>query len=274
MSYKPPPADYYIAFVSDRDGSRDIYTMRTDGSNLRRVTDDENYETYLAWSPDATKIVYTVSIPGKSGNDIYIVDANGGVPLPLTDKDMSEGSPDWSPDGSTIAYAAADAGAISIFLINADGSDRRRLTPDSFSVTRPRWSPDGQWLAAVWEKNILAFSADGEKVAFLASSSNILRSPAWAPDWSQVAYVANHWLSQNYCIETVYLDSLWQGNIYCQDDSIDALDWSPDGTRILYTRYTDVSDLFIKEVGGQGLIQLTDAAHNGGLGRWSPIKLP
>lgn len=275
ISYKPPPPDYYIAFVSDMDGSQDIYSMRADGSNLRQVTNDDAYETFPAWSPDATRIVYTVYTEGSAEADLHIVDACGGVPEPLTDGDIVEGSSDWSPDGSTIAYSAYSAGAISIFLIGADGSNKRRLTPNSVNINSPRWSPDGQWIVARTSNDILAISADGQYVAVLASSRYSLTSPVWAQDWSRVAYVENDWTSHTNCIYTVDLDTLAQEPIHCEQDIIDTLDWSPDGTRILYSLHTlSERDLFLKDVEGPGLVQVNDAGFDADLGRFSPIKLP
>ena len=48
-----------IAFVSDRDGSFDIFVMNADGTdqtNLTRTADWE--EDHPAWSPDGSRIAY------------------------------------------------------------------------------------------------------------------------------------------------------------------------------------------------------------------------
>ena len=47
-----------IAFVSDREGNRDIYVMDTDGSNGVRLTDHSADDYSPAWSPDGSRIMF------------------------------------------------------------------------------------------------------------------------------------------------------------------------------------------------------------------------
>jgi Tol biopolymer transport system component len=45
-----------IAFASERDGNFEIYTMRADGSEQVRFTNDPSYDSQPAWSPDGSRI--------------------------------------------------------------------------------------------------------------------------------------------------------------------------------------------------------------------------
>src|SRR5919198_3817625 len=47
-----------IAFVSDRDGNDEIYSMRPDGSDVLRLTNDPGHDLQPAWSPDARQIAF------------------------------------------------------------------------------------------------------------------------------------------------------------------------------------------------------------------------
>ena len=40
-----------IAFSSDRDGDDEIYTMRSDGTDVRRLTVNDAWDGEPAWSP-------------------------------------------------------------------------------------------------------------------------------------------------------------------------------------------------------------------------------
>jgi Tol biopolymer transport system component len=47
-----------IAFVSNRGGNFDLYTMRADGSGVRRLTDDPSADVAPAWSPNGKQIAF------------------------------------------------------------------------------------------------------------------------------------------------------------------------------------------------------------------------
>src|SRR3972149_244325 len=67
-----------IAFVSQRDGNEEIYTMNADGSNVQRLTFDvvgsPKSDLSPAWSPDGTRIAFVSNRDG--GNyEIYVMNA-------------------------------------------------------------------------------------------------------------------------------------------------------------------------------------------------------
>ena len=99
-----------IAFVSNRDGDDEIFTMQADGSGLRQLT--------------------------RNGGP------RGGVPV-------LDHSPAWSPDGRHIAFVSdRDGGETEVYRMRADGSAQVRLTRTAPHVTdsTPAWSPGGGFL--------------------------------------------------------------------------------------------------------------------------------
>ena len=70
-----------IAFASNRDTgppynpyNLDIYLMNSDGSNVRRIVDDPEFDAGPHWSPDGRKILFTT---GRNGNfDVYEMSAD------------------------------------------------------------------------------------------------------------------------------------------------------------------------------------------------------
>ena len=67
-----------IAFYSNRDGNYEIYSIRPDGSDLKRLTFDPASDQTPAWSPDGTRIASSSLSDGN--RDIYVV--NDEPPLP------------------------------------------------------------------------------------------------------------------------------------------------------------------------------------------------
>ena len=51
------PTSDTIAFLSDRDGDWEIYTVQADGTGLNLVSNSPSEERNVAWSPDDTRLV-------------------------------------------------------------------------------------------------------------------------------------------------------------------------------------------------------------------------
>jgi Tol biopolymer transport system component/DNA-binding winged helix-turn-helix (wHTH) protein len=56
-----------IAFISNIDGNWEIYLMRSDGSNVIRLTRDAAEDTDPAWSPDGKRIIFSSNRTGRFG---------------------------------------------------------------------------------------------------------------------------------------------------------------------------------------------------------------
>jgi Tol biopolymer transport system component len=82
----------------------------------------------------------------NSVNQIYLMNIDvlgkGSNPSRLTGDAEAENYPSWSPDGKRLAYQR-DFDGSAIYVINLDGTGQQRLSPtQGFDVT-PSWSPDG-----------------------------------------------------------------------------------------------------------------------------------
>jgi Tol biopolymer transport system component len=106
-----------IAFVSDKEGSNQIYVMEVDGSNVTRLTNTGEDYNSPTWSPDGLKIAFVtgdkwpafnVRMPMYLSTDIYIMDCDGKNSINLTSQLATSGSiniyPAWSPDGKKLAF--------------------------------------------------------------------------------------------------------------------------------------------------------------------------
>ncbi|MEO2002729.1 MAG: hypothetical protein ABGY41_01355 [Candidatus Poribacteria bacterium] len=84
-----------IAFASDRDGPSEIYTIRADGTGLRRITATEDAHR-PRWSPDGTQIVFQRGpLFGQGVREIHVIESNGRNPQRLTDFGGRAWYPDW-----------------------------------------------------------------------------------------------------------------------------------------------------------------------------------
>jgi Tol biopolymer transport system component len=143
-----------------------LYTIRPDGSKLRKIADGADPE----WSPDGTRIAFD----GDGGIVVANADGSDARLFYAQTKYEGPGDPSWSPDGKKLVFfntpGAAGAFVAEVWTINADGTDQRRLYQSPCCVTNwaaPIWSPDGR---------MIAFAADSAGGTFVMNADgSVLR---------------------------------------------------------------------------------------------------
>lgn len=245
-----PSANGNIAFVNNRDGNSEIYSIGADGLNLTRLTNNPAEDVQPDWSPDGSKIAF---VSNRSGNnDIYIMDADGSNLTRLTTNSQPEFFPAWSPDGSKIAFQRGSLLAVDIYTINADGSGgETKLTnaPTDGSAAihhmEPTWSPDGSKIAFVKENilvrplvgQIYVMNADGTGQTQLTKGPGTeITAPDWSPDGSKIAFNRSNGTSGRNVIWDLYImDADGQNEtLLVQGDEPSGWfkhpSWAPDGS--------------------------------------------
>jgi dipeptidyl aminopeptidase/acylaminoacyl peptidase len=66
-----------IAFASDRDGDSDIYLMRADGTDLRKLTRNRASDSQPTWSPDGSRIVFVSDRDGDE--ELHVMRPTGAT---------------------------------------------------------------------------------------------------------------------------------------------------------------------------------------------------
>lgn len=102
----------------------------------------------FAVSPDAQKIVYTVSYysvqQNKSHTVLYLMDADGANPTLLTTTADNESEPAFTPDGQRITFLSGKSGSSQIWEMALDGTSRRQVSFCHKDVEGYKFSPDGK----------------------------------------------------------------------------------------------------------------------------------
>lgn len=164
----------------------DIFSIRPDGSDLRRHTRCGTICTYGSFSPDMKHLVYrkVTNTPGMNwdlsnaarNSEVFVADADGGNEVNVSNSAAFDGWPAWSPDGKIIAFASNRAGPANVghvWLVSPDGSNVRRLTEGTSGFVQPWWSSDG--------KSIYAYQVVETSEYEYGSIARIDVTPARAP---------------------------------------------------------------------------------------------
>ena len=258
-----------------------LFTIAPDGTGLRQVTHvaakDPGAENPI-WSPDGTRIAFDTK-SGK-GVNLFTVAPDGSA---LTELPLGvgafNGDPAYSPDGTQISFDQ-DPGhhkpkVHGIFIANADGSGARRLTTGIATKqaydTESQWSPDGTRIAFTRVKKfgraaIFVIRVDGTGLKRLTPWKLDAASPDWSPDGTTIVF--------NSHFDVVRGQS---ANVYSMRPDGSARTplthhhggrrqsfrpaWSPDGTRLVFARFTPARkgiDLYTMNPDGTRLTRVTN----------------
>jgi TolB protein len=206
------PPSGTIAFVSERDGNAEIYTINVDGTGLRRLTNDAGKDVNPAWSPDGRLIAFSSDRDGSM--KLYVMNADGSNVVRKTSGAGDNAA--WSSDGKRIAYTGVGREyccAIRIADASGDWSQSSAFSPDSTaSSTDPSWSPDGSRVvfASDWNvydgQQIFMMNSDGSGMRVLVKANadfsrydagELYAQPSWSPDGTKIAVVACHFAPHN-----------------------------------------------------------------------------
>ncbi|MEW6636195.1 MAG: PD40 domain-containing protein [Actinomycetota bacterium] len=270
-----------VAFVSERDGNHDIYTVASDGSNLRRLTSHPAWDQEPAFSPDGIRVAFSSYRNGY--RDIYVI-GSGGKEKNLTRNanrpdDWYTGgtSPAWSPDGRSLAFVKQGSGyeQFALFVMRADGSGQRMLRsfPTGIRLDGLGWSPDGDRIAFRSYRypeegsDIHVMNADGSGLTNLTGGLNAAAlSPSWSPDGRKIAFAARrNGRTDVYVMEA---DGSNPTNLTIDEpgDSGDPA-WSPDGESIAFVLD---GEIHLMTADGSERKPLSEGALSGSSLDWGP----
>lgn len=178
-----------IAFASSRDtdekGGRnfEIYTMRLDGSDERRLTFHPGSDNSPTWSPNGQQIAFTSDRAGQ--NHLYIMSADGGPVTRLATGGGKIDRPTWSPAPfNYIAYTAEVPGGNQVRMIDLLTNKVTTLT-EGFqgSNESPSVAPNGRHIAFVtsqWGKEQIAIIGRDGKLERRVTTTGNNRFPSWS----------------------------------------------------------------------------------------------
>jgi Tol biopolymer transport system component/imidazolonepropionase-like amidohydrolase len=197
-----------IAFISDRGGKSDIWTVTPDGKTYKKLTDLAKPPNAPSWSPDGTKITFLQDSAQRASiflaGTVEVLDVKSGKVTRVMDELFGPSQPSFSPDGVSVAVVARKP-LTSRFR---EGHNALMLAPVEGEAA-PQWvSPvEGvslgrrQWNRPAWSsKGDIVYRVDGELWVTQLDSKGALsgepkliadqgENPSWSGDGSKLIYV-------------------------------------------------------------------------------------
>lgn len=177
----------------------DIYTIRSDGSGERRLTngfaaEPRHDNVDAAWSSDGRQVVFVSNRDGDENPEIYRMAADGSGVKRLTMEEGYDEYPDWSSRGEILFSSNREGADFQLFAMDADGRRQQRLTATEDKDFDARWSPDGRAYLFTRERNgyrvmlgrIGAAEPQALTPAWFSGSE-----ATWTPDGSQLVFVSD-----------------------------------------------------------------------------------
>jgi TolB protein len=237
-------AETKIYFVSNRTGTKEIWSMDYDGQNQRQVTHLGSISISPRISPDNSRVAF--SSLGRDGWSIRMFSLELGrmVSFPSGTAGGSNLSPAWTSDGSKIAFSSARSGDSQIWVADASGGNLHKVTAIAGPNVSPVWNPrTNAQIAFVGgrtsEPQIYTMNQDGSNIQRMTDSGYAV-SPSWHPNGGLLAFSWNRKYGPGdpggqdiYVFEIATMHWL---QVTHESGSNDFPSWSPDGRHIVFQR--------------------------------------
>ncbi len=213
----PPPPDFSRGYVWAIYPSYDIFTAKTDGTDVKPLTKTSGYDAEATVSPNGKKIVFTSMRDGDL--DLYVMDVSGQNVKRLTDELGYDGGAFFSANGKQIVYRAnhpktpeqiarykkflsenlIEPTTLEIYVMNADGTNKRQITNLKAASFAPFMFPDGKRI--IFSSNVrdpkgrnfdlFSINLDGTNLEQVTFNETFDGFPMFSPDGKKLVFASN-----------------------------------------------------------------------------------
>ena len=227
-----------LVYISNRSGSKEVFTSRFDGSEETGVTRNRSINLSPAWSPDGWKIAFTSYV--RNHPDLYFYDRKLDKFYRVSSRSGINIGGVWSPHGRVMAATLSSSGGNpDIYLMGEDGRGAKRLTDHWASDVSPAWAPDARKIAFVSDRggapNVYVMNVDGSDPKRITFTGNGCgkdnQSPTWSPRGDRIAFQSR--IGGTWQVLTMKTDGSEVRQLTATGNNEDP-SWSPDGRMLAF----------------------------------------
>jgi Tol biopolymer transport system component/DNA-binding winged helix-turn-helix (wHTH) protein len=253
-----------VVFNMGYESRANLYTVPTDGGDIRQLTFFNAFSVDGAWSPDGRSVAFASTEGGMPR--VWLVNADGSSPRPISAGDMSEAfDVTWAP-GPRILYQ--QAGNRNFYVLDPRGRQERLLIDDA-SVgwsASAEYSPDGRKIAVSWNRRpnpgLWLIDADTSRetlVHGVRDPSETMPFPiGWSPDGRFIIAVRGKRAAYR-GITAAFEETITDARVVrvpvrggnpetilpLTFDEVGSIAMLPDGRRFVVTVYSSRSDVWV-----------------------------
>jgi dipeptidyl aminopeptidase/acylaminoacyl peptidase len=270
------PDGRYLAFVSGRSGSGQIWLLPLEGGEARQLTRIKGGAGNPVWSPDGKYLAFTANLTEE------------GIKPEGKDEDEKDLYKKYTKEVKVITRILYKMDGVGYYtdkrsqvcVVAVDGGEPKQLTSGAWNHTAPTWTPDSASIVFAanrqedsdympWHTDLWYVPRDGGDLTLLTPGDGKISAaePAVSPDGRYVAFIGNNPEDHGYGTTMLFLLDRQTGAIKRLADKVDRgfgnesicdvggpaggkLTWSPD-SRWIFATMSDSGMVHLVKVGAQ-----------------------
>jgi Tol biopolymer transport system component len=242
-----------------------LWVTDSDGGNPLAIdTQDNLIVGDSSWSPDGTRVAYTVgSIFDDSHNSIWVATLGGGTAN--VTPGVNAKRPRWSPDGNHILFEANSTGDYDVYIMSPSGSNQTNLTHRVGDDVDPNWSPDGSQIVFTGPSAISTMTSAGANINPISVSGD--NQPVWSAD-GHIFF--GHLVGSALQLYVTNPNGTNQHVFHSTTNSQETPAVSPDGTYIAWAESENGAHIYTANTDGTNVVRASNTSANDFPLAWKP----